>query len=130
MTGFSLDKTTIMIHSPDNNARLPWDYAVVLGVFHAQVLLADSLERRVDFLWVRWFDRDNSWTAGPVTQRLERLSLAPLGGPDSFDFVDPASIIRGCHVIPAFHYGRAPPSGYNSIARQYGGDWIFYYVNR
>lgn len=130
MTGFSLDKTTVMVNCPENDVSLPCSYAIVLGVFHANILLPNSPERRLDFLWVRWFDRDNSWIAGPGMRRLERLFLSPLGVPDSFGFVDPASVIRGCHIIPAFHYNRAPPSGHISIARQHGDDWTYYYMNR
>ncbi|KAI0684093.1 hypothetical protein BC835DRAFT_1294016 [Cytidiella melzeri] len=128
-TGFSLDKTGIMVGASRQDLSLPWDYAVVLGIFHAQVLLPDSSERRMEFLWVRWFDRDVSWTSGQSTCRLERLTLTSLDVPGAVDFVDPAVVIRGCHIVPAFHYGRTPPSGYSSVAHQSKGDWQYYYIN-
>lgn len=69
--GFSLDKTGILVYTPALATTHP---CVVLGVFHAQVLFGES-QTRVDFVWVRWLDHDWSWTAGPGTRQLERLTL-------------------------------------------------------
>ena len=127
--GFSLDKTSILVHNVNSAAPHPWSYAIVLGIFHAQVLQG-STTTRVEFLWVRWLDRDQSWIAGPSTRRLERLALAPLGEFDGTDFIDPATVIRGCHLIPAFHHGLAEPSGPPSVADQRTSNWRYYYVAR
>lgn len=127
--GFSLDKTGILVHTAASTTAHPWLYAVVLGVFHAHVLFGES-EARIDFIWVRWLDRDWSWTAGPTTRKLERLTLAPLGEHDGTDFIDPATIIRGCHLIPAFHHGLSPAAGPSSVADDASGNWRYYYVGR
>lgn len=127
--GFSLDKSAVLVHSVGQSSGLPWAYAIVLGIFHAFVLLPDGNERRLEFLWVRWLDRDLSLPAGPTPRRLERLTLAPLDAPNAVDFIDPASVIRGCHLIPAFHHGRLPHEVF-SLAHHSLGDWRFLYVNR
>jgi hypothetical protein len=51
--------------------------------------------------------------------------------PAVFDFVDPADILRSCHLLPAFRFGRChqgqivmSPIAHNSE------DCKFYYVNR
>lgn len=129
--GFSFDKTRVLVYSPNTWNRLPWNYAVVLGVYHAQVLLPDSSERRMEFLWVRWFERDTSISVGPSVRRLERLKIMALDSPHATGFVDPAAVIRGCHIVPAFYYGRATLSIQHSlIAHHTGGDWSYYYMNR
>ena len=50
---------------------------------------------------------------------------------NAFDFVDPADILRGCHLLPAFAKGRSRPDriNFSPIARD-GEDWKYYYVNR
>ncbi len=121
-----------MIYSAEgsDDMRLPWIYAAVLGVYHAQVILPDrSAAERVEFLWVRWLDRDMSAPAGPHVRRLRRLSFASVTDRNCFGFVDPATVIRGCHVMPAFHYGRAN-TDLSSNWMQSGGDWAYYYVSR
>jgi hypothetical protein len=129
--GFLLDKTTVMVHTPQDIALHPWTYAVVLGIFHAQVLLPDLSERRMEFVWVRWMDRDPDWVSGPSTQRLERLILVPLADSNATSFIDPATIIRGCHIMPAFCHGRSlGDQSHTSVAHQEDGDWVYYYMNR
>ncbi|KAL4078738.1 hypothetical protein V8B97DRAFT_1914540 [Scleroderma yunnanense] len=50
---------------------------------------------------------------------------------DAYGFVNPASVLRGCHLIPVFARGRMPPDGVpvSQNARD-GTDWKHYYVNR
>jgi hypothetical protein len=87
-------------------------------------------ETRIEFLWVRWLDRDDYLVTGPSTRRLERLSLVPLDQPNAVSFIDPADVIHGCHFIPAFHHGLAQSAGYPSIASDSAGASQYYYVNR
>jgi hypothetical protein len=50
-----------------------------------------------------------------------------------FGLVNPACVVRTCHLIPAFSFGRAGLGDFptNSIALDStsDGDWKFYYVN-
>ncbi|KAF8235256.1 hypothetical protein L208DRAFT_1257852, partial [Tricholoma matsutake] len=50
----------------------------------------------------------------------------------AFGFLDPADVIRGVHMIPAFAYGTTSEFLGPSIARQQcenDEDWVYYYVS-
>lgn len=114
-------------------------YARVLGIYHINVIytgpgMLDYRARRVEFLWVRWFrnlDDDlpvqDSWTRA----RLDRLDFPPMDEEDAFGFVDPAHVLRGCHLIQAFSAGmrHLNQKGVSECARN-AKDWRLYYVNR
>ncbi|KAJ7116153.1 hypothetical protein C8R43DRAFT_1138022 [Mycena crocata] len=108
----------IMVRSHEDNESNPhpyW-YAHVVSIFHADVRHIGSGKgtQRMEFLWVRWFGRDLSYKAGWKAKRLHRLGFVDSEDSATFGFLDPAEIIRGSHIIPAFHYGRTkellPPS--------------------
>lgn len=136
-------KTGIMVYTPGASADEPtaldhpWSYATVLRIFHANVVYVHGpgtiTKQRVDFVWVRWLETDLSIRSGTAHSQLERVSYVPfetgLWG-DTFGFIDPASIIRGSHYIPAFHYGRTADLLRPSIVREARGDWKYHYVNR
>ncbi|KAI9068226.1 hypothetical protein FKP32DRAFT_1562162 [Trametes sanguinea] len=118
-------------------------YAQVLGIYHVNVLediTASSgsrpQPRRFDFLHIRWFGRDPDWESGWAAKRLERIGFVPESDEGAFDFLDPADVIRGCHLIPAFAEGRTRSLlGRSMLARPASGanddsDWERYYVNR
>ncbi|KAG2081537.1 uncharacterized protein F5147DRAFT_749117 [Suillus discolor] len=47
------------------------------------------------------------------------------------DFLDPADILRGCHVIPSFASCREYPDGLGvSVSARDKDDWRKYYINR
>ncbi|EUC55133.1 hypothetical protein RSOL_093500, partial [Rhizoctonia solani AG-3 Rhs1AP] len=50
----------------------------------------------------------------------------------TYGFIDPASVVRASHLIPAFYYGRGPSlTERQSIGSDSTeGDWDSYYVNR
>ncbi|RDB21901.1 hypothetical protein Hypma_011139 [Hypsizygus marmoreus] len=114
-------------------------YARVLGIFHVNVVYAgvettDYNPRRLDFLWVRWYQsepyalprggRSNSC-------RLDRLSFPPISSEGAFGFVNPADVLRACHIIPAFVNGMRHPDGQgiSKWARDHQ-DFKSYFVNR
>ena len=70
----------------------------------------------MDLLWVRWFGRELGYASGWDTRRLHRLGFIPHDQPDAFGFLDPADVIRGIHLIPAFAHG-------------HDEEWVYYYVN-
>ena len=132
----STDKCNIMLATKEDTTDRahPFWYARVLGIFHARVTHPPlSIRRhRIPFLFIRWFGQDSEWRSGDKTCRLPRVGFVPFdgeaGGP-AFGFIDPATVIRGCHLIPAYAYGKTkdllPPSAYRDPA----GDWVNYYVN-
>lgn len=133
-------------------------YGRILGIYHVNVIyngpgMLDYRPRRVEFLWVRWFELiepQGSW----ASYTLDSLQFPPMASEGSFSFVDPANIIRGCHLIPRFSKGvryanhpilakgrrswiqsgvptrgRQLPRGISMCARD-SSDWMEYYVNR
>lgn len=61
-----------------------------------------------------------------------RLSeLPPLTDKHSFDFLDPANVLCGCHIIPRFTSGRRHEDGVGvSACAKDKDDWCKYYINR
>ncbi|KAL0564817.1 hypothetical protein V5O48_017221 [Marasmius crinis-equi] len=130
----------------------PYLYAQVLSVAHTHVQVRPSLmtkkkpiAKRMDFLWVRYYELDTTYDAGFGAKRLYRVFFPPAGDPNAFGFVDPADVIRGAHLIPAFSHGPADPRTTLppwSCGRQfetlttYGKrereteDWKYYHVNK
>lgn len=123
----------------------PFLYGRVVGIYHANVVyigpgMKDYTPIRFDFLHVRWLQledtqhqiRHNSKSGlSQAFDHLERLSFPPMAGKDSFGFVDPCLVLRSCHLIPAFSFGKrySDGIGISSMARD-SGDWRYYYVNR
>ncbi|OBZ80056.1 hypothetical protein A0H81_00427 [Grifola frondosa] len=77
-------------------------YARVLGTYHAKVVymgsgMRDYEPRRMDFLWVRWYEvLDGS------SSQLPSLRFPSMCDAYSFGFVNPSDVLRSCHVIPDF----------------------------
>jgi hypothetical protein len=118
-----------MVYVPDDNGtNVPWVFARVLGIYHANILLPGTSKlQRVEFMHVHWFDQEILHAAGPHVRRLERIQLRSPSISDSFSFIDPNTIIRSTHLIPAFHHGQT-----NDLTDILGTEdnWKYYYVNR
>ena len=128
------DHRDIMVLSRQPSAH-PFCYGRVLGIYHANVIyvgpgLKDYQPRRIEFLWVRWFevlDRSAGWDHAA----LDSVRFPPMAQEDAFGFVDPADVLRCSHIIPAFADGQMHPDGIalSRNARD-ATDWKRYYVNR
>jgi hypothetical protein len=84
----------------------------------------------MELLFVRWFGRDVSFSAGWSAKRLHRLGF--LRGAAAFGFVDPDVVIRGVHLIPAFDHGHTDDLLPESFVRREADsnlDWVYFYVN-
>lgn len=84
----------------------------------------------MDFLWVRYFDREKSRKVpGFATKRLQRLQFTALpeqddeDGGEAFGFLDPSWIIRGAHLIPAYALGQTLKPSPLDIPDLEGGEW-------
>jgi hypothetical protein len=129
----------VLADPEDNNESTsdhPFRYARILGVYHANVVyvghgMIDYQPHRFEFLWVRWYKNSGVVRNGWLDQKLDRIRFPPMADPDSFGFVDPSDVLRGCHVIPAFSRGKlySDGKGMSTCARD-SGDWAEYYVNR
>ena len=86
----------------------------------------------MEFLWVRWYGAEPDWVGGPATLRLDRVGYVPEDDPSgAFGFLDPALVVRACHLIPAFAHGQTVSQLTPSIPRDHlTGDWESYYVSR
>jgi hypothetical protein len=133
-------------HDDSNPDAHPFWYARVLGVYHADVrdLAAPGfVYERMEFLHVRWFGEEPDWQAGWKARRLDRIGFVPSYAGAIYGFLDPARVLRGCHLMPAFSQGTTRHLlGASSLARlpktidpllERSGpdmDWTNFYVNR
>ncbi len=125
----------------DEDAAHPFLYGRVIGVYHVNIVyigpgMKDYDAMRFDFLHVRWFQFDPIQSRGHrksawKSLRLDRLSFPPMAERTSLGFVDPDLVLRSCHLIPAYSFGKARDDGI-SISRMLrdSRDWKYYYVNR
>jgi hypothetical protein len=119
-------RANIMVLSHEDEKIHPYWYARVIGIFHVNVEYRQddtrtySCPTRMDFLFVRWFQRDGS-AAGWAAKRLQRLEFFDEDSPDAYGFLDPDSVIRGVHLIPSFQH-RSDPQDPES-------DYRFQYIN-
>lgn len=109
-------------------------YTCVISIYHANVLytgpgLKDYITRRLDFLHVQWF----RWIL-PNPQydavELDKLRFLPITDENVFNFIDPADIMRACHLIPTFMHGKSHSdcTALSLIVRD-SDDWNYYYFN-
>ncbi|EJD46540.1 hypothetical protein AURDEDRAFT_44685, partial [Auricularia subglabra TFB-10046 SS5] len=123
----------MLLSDEDGDNAHPFWYAKVLGIFHVDVSQESICPKptRQDVLFVRWFGCDPEFAGGWKARRLDRIGFIPASDPDAFGFVDPAIVIRACHLIPAFAHGRTTDLlGPSSIRDHPDGDWRYYYVDR
>jgi hypothetical protein len=122
--------------SEDESSYHHFLYARVLAAYHANVIytgpgMCDYEARRLDFLWVRWYELVDPASSGWRTSRLDSLRFLPINGPNSFSFVDPKDVLRGCHISPRFAKGKRHADGVgNSRCAKNGKDYNYYYVGR
>lgn len=116
--------------------RHPFLYGRVIGIYHANIVYTGPGMRnynptRFDFLWVRWYQ--DIQTEGPLNQqlsyRLDQLSFPPMASEGAFGFVDPADVLRSCHIMPAFNQGSCGREGMSKFAWD-SEDYNAYYVGQ
>jgi hypothetical protein len=134
------DHKDIMVLSaqdPDSSHH-EFDYARVIGIFHVNVIytgpgMVDYRSRRLDFLWVRWFENldDVPASKGWETAQLDTLRFLPMSDDDAFGFLDPSQVLRASHLIQSFMADRRHMDGRGiSECAQNTQDWHQYLVNR
>jgi hypothetical protein len=129
----------MLLANPDDleaNSNHPFLYARVLGIYHANVVyvgpgMRDYVPRRLEFLWVRWFQYFGSRSVIWKDCRLDCVRFPPMASEHAFGFVDPRDVLRGCHVMQRFAKGtvHADVIGLSRLVDD-STDWCFYYVNR
>jgi len=108
----------------------------VLGVYRANVVytgpgMHDYGARRLEFLWVRWYQVVDPDISGWSSSRLDSVRFPPMNEEDAFGFVDPKDALRTCHIIPNFAKGKryADGAGVSRCAKD-AGDYCQYYIGR
>ncbi|KAG5637871.1 hypothetical protein H0H81_002834 [Sphagnurus paluster] len=109
----SRNHADIMTLAPEgethDNGDHPFWYGRVIGIFHVDFIHDIPGTRQIPIskqvLWMRWFQYDKSYRAGFQRRRLHRIHFIPSHDPSAFGFLDPDEVVRGSHLIPAFHHG-------------------------
>ncbi|KAF8175172.1 hypothetical protein BJ912DRAFT_826532, partial [Pholiota molesta] len=102
----------VMVASPETQPNShPFWYASVIGIFHADIQHVgqnsqDFRLQRMEFLWVRWLGVVPGHSFGRKKARLPKLGFIPDSDDYAFGFLDPALVIRGCHLLPVFADGK------------------------
>lgn len=135
-------RSDIMVKSPETGpGAQPYWYARVIGIFHAMVSsthagVEEKSFQNMDFLWVRWFGVEpGRYRHGFRYARLPKFGFVESTDDYAFAFLDPALVIRGAHMIPAFSEGRTSAllPATKSLARVLNpedeDDWLNFYVN-
>ena len=117
----------------------PFMYARVIKIFHLNAIYSGRVMGSINYrpqklhcLWVRWFQLDpKAAQGGWRTCNLDRINFPKVNDNDAFGFLDPADVLRGCHIIPSFfgHKKYVDSKGHSGLAKD-GEDWRTYYVNR
>ncbi|KAG2051490.1 hypothetical protein BDR06DRAFT_1061210, partial [Suillus hirtellus] len=130
----------IMVLSGDSEScsTHPYWYARVLRIFHVNVLdlrssRANPQKTLMEILFVRWFDPVWQYRSGNKAARLPKFAFVPEMDNSAFGFVDPALVICGVHLIPAFADGCmrqfVPQQNSAQCAWREDDVWTAYYVN-
>jgi hypothetical protein len=119
-----------MVYMPDGDgAKIPWIFARIIGIYHANVLTPGTSKlQRIKFMHVHYFDQETFHASGPHTRRLDLVQLRSPSATDAFGFIDPSSVIRSAHLIPAFSHGRKDSAALDMLCIK--DDWKYYYINR
>ena len=134
--GTSRCNVMLLANTDDPPSHHHFLYARVLGAYHANAIytgpgMHDHEPRRFDFLWVRWFEAADPAPSGWSNSTLDLVRFLPMHRNNSFGFVDPRDVLRGCHILPAFSNGkrRTDGVGLSRFAKD-AKDYNLYYVGR
>jgi hypothetical protein len=131
-----------MVNSPETGpGAQPYWYAHIIGIFRAYISsihpdVQGKTLHFMDFLWVCWFGKEpGPYRHGFCCTQLPKIGFVEASDNYAFTFLDPAQIVQGVHLIPAFSAGRTsellPVT--KSVARILNpddeDDWVNFYVN-
>ena len=87
----------------------------------------------IKFLLVQWYGHDMNHVRGWRSKCLHQIGFVDGDDPFAFSFLDPAEVICGVHLIPAFAYGQTsellPSSQIACTKAEQNKDWQFYHVS-
>jgi hypothetical protein len=135
------DHCNILLLSPDTDVGHQYQYAQIIGIYHVNLIYNNPTThqyctQRMEFLWVRYFKHLDNITVqrGWKLARLDQLQFYTMDHQDAFGFVDPAQVVRACHLIPKFALGQQYADGSLGSSQSQcvkdSRDWRAYYANR
>ena len=75
--------------------------------------------------------KSHSKTAEKPSRHLDSLSFLPWNAEDAVGFIDPADVLHGCHIIPAFFTMKSFSNGGDlSSCACDSEDWNTYYISQ
>ncbi|KAG1812534.1 uncharacterized protein BJ212DRAFT_1276699 [Suillus subaureus] len=110
-------------------------YGNMLGVYHVNVIYIGSgmvnyTPLQMEFLWVCWYEpmaQVSAWE----TLTLNQVRFLLMADQYLFNFLDPANVLRGCHIIPCFEKDKRHPEGSGmSACAGDKDDWHAYFINQ
>ncbi|KAG6905803.1 hypothetical protein DXG01_000659 [Tephrocybe rancida] len=133
----------MLLRQPMIPGKHEYKYGRIIGIYHVNAIYHGPLQQdlnkshRIDFVWVRWFDLVDGYDR-PVSEGwsgeflgLDQLTFPSIGSETAFGFLDPADILRSCHIAPRFGSMQRHSDGIGlSGIAQDKYDWSSYYVNR
>ena len=100
-----------MVLSHNEEWSHPYWYARVVYVFRVMVQHCQDINSQfspptqMDILFIQWFRCNVNYPWGWSAKRLLQIEFYDQESLDVFGFIDPDSIVRGVHIIPAFGWG-------------------------
>jgi len=127
----------LMVLAKEGDHTHPYQYGRLIDIFTVPVHykgskpIVGTRRQRLRVLWVRWYERDTSHQDGFSILRLPRLSFVDPSRPNAHGFIDPATVLRAAHLIPAFHHELMDPQPLMDChaTRFLKHDWNYYYSN-
>jgi hypothetical protein len=93
--------------------------------------MLDYQARRLNFLWVRWFQYSSAQSVQWTDYWLDNVHFPPITSDDAFGFVDPEDVLRACHIIAGFASRKVHCDAISiSKLANDSQDWRSYRVNR
>ena len=122
-----------------------WVFSMSMSFMYSSPGAVDHDAQHFNCLWVHWYDLEvrkscngiqknaklHSKTAEKPSRRLDGLSFLPWDAEDAVGFIDPANVLHGCHIIPAFLTMKSFPNGGGSLScARDSEDWNTYYISQ
>lgn len=81
----------------------------------------------MELLYVRWYRLDPAQRGRSARFWLDRVGFVPVADGGAFGFIHPSEVIRACHIVPVYAYGREEETVGHSFVQDLQGD---YYIMR
>ena len=91
----------MLLSRKDGPNAHPFWYAEALGAFLITIDYSGT-EQVMEFLWVRWFGVMPGYHWGFKHACLPKVGFIPSDTGAAFGFINPALVLRSCHLITVF----------------------------